>query len=320
MDSAVSPATRKTYDSGLRSYNNFIREFVLWENGSRLPFPTEQLLLTYVYYCHTSLGISYTTIKSYLSGIRHHFVIGTGRDPLTRSSGIMDRLYLVLRAIKRQQAPRPKTRRPITAPILRDLVRYLGTKSLFGLFTDAMMAAAITMAFFGFLRAGEFCITDTSHSEFLSASDIHWEPDYTGFTIHLQRSKTDPFRQGVDIFITALGPDNILCPVKHMERYMTLRRYSEMPLSGPLFIYDAKALTREKFVVFIRRLLARAGHDPGPFSGHSFRAGAATSCADIDIQDHVIKMLGRWRSDAYQRYVSTSRESITRAQLAMSLA
>ena len=43
-----------------------------------------------------------------------------------------------------------------------------------------------------------------------------------------------------------------------------------------------------------------AGIDFVPYSGHSFRSGAATTAAKQGISDATIKMLGRWKSSAYQ--------------------
>lgn len=57
-------------------------------------------------------------------------------------------------------------------------------------------------------------------------------------------------------------------------------------------------------------MLTQAGVDPSPFSGHSFRVGAATTAARVGIQDATIKMLGRWRSTAYQRYIRTPQSEL----------
>ncbi len=43
------------------------------------------------------------------------------------------------------------------------------------------------------------------------------------------------------------------------------------------------------------------------YSGHSFRRGAATMAAKRGMDDSVIKMLGRWKSSAFQLYVRTLR-------------
>ena len=58
--------------------------------------------------------------------------------------------------------------------------------------------------------------------------------------------------------------------------------------------------------------------DPTPYSGHSFRIGAVTMAASKGIEDSLIKILGRWESSAYQRYVKIPRERL--AAVSQSLA
>ena len=80
---------------------------------------------------------------------------------------------------------------------------------------------------------------------------------------------------------------------------------------GPLFIFqDRKPLTRAILVERVRAALTTAGVDGAPFSGHSFRSGAATTAASWGMNDATIKMLGRWKSEAYQLYIKTSREQL----------
>ena len=49
--------------------------------------------------------------------------------------------------------------------------------------------------------------------------------------------------------------------------------------------------------------MERLDYDPGGYSGHSFRAGAATTAAKAGVEDSVIKALGRWESSAYLIYM-----------------
>ena len=45
------------------------------------------------------------------------------------------------------------------------------------------------------------------------------------------------------------------------------------------------------------------GLDPQFYSGHSFRIGSATSATIAGLNDYEIKLLGRWSSDCYKRYI-----------------
>ena len=52
-----------------------------------------------------------------------------------------------------------------------------------------------------------------------------------------------------------------------------------------------------------RQGLQAVNIDPPHFSGQSFHIGAATTAAQAGIEDSVVKMLGRWESAAYHRYI-----------------
>ena len=165
-------------------------------------------------------------------------------------------------------------------------------------------------AFFGFMRAGEFTLKsaqDFDPSACLTPQDVavdkHSNPSM--LRVHLQQSKTDPFRHGVDIYLGRT--DSTLCPVAAILAYVATRP----AVPGPFFMYrDGSPLTRDKLVTAVRKALTKAGLDHSGYSGHSFRIGAATSAARAGLSDPLIKMLGRWESAAYQRYIQTPRGSL----------
>ena len=117
----------------------------------------------------------------------------------------------------------------------------------------------------------------------------------------IKASKTDPFWQGVILYLGATGCK--LCPVVAVLEYMVARGTEE----GPLFVWDnGKYLTRERFVASMRSALTVAGYNAKDYAGHSFRIGAASTAARCGIQDSLIKTLGRWESAAYTRYIRTA--------------
>ena len=106
----------------------------------------------------------------------------------------------------------------------------------------------------------------------------------------------DPFRAGMNVFVGESG--NELCPIRAMTEYFSQRGSQ----SGPLFYFrNGRYLTRSRFVGQVREALRQAGVDASKFAGHSFRRGAATTALEKVISDATIKMLGRWRSEAYTR-------------------
>ena len=93
-----------------------------------------------------------------------------------------------------------------------------------------------------------------------------------------------------------------ICPVSAMLNYLLARGAGP----GPLFRFnDGKLLTKARFVSQVREVTA--GVDGKSYLGHSFSRGAATTAAKVGVEDSTIKMLGRWRSDAYQLYITTLR-------------
>lgn len=57
-----------------------------------------------------------------------------------------------------------------------------------------------------------------------------------------------------------------------------------------------------------------AGLDPALYSGHSFRAGSATTASELSFNDWEMKKLGRWKSQAYNIYLRQQKVTKTFAQ------
>ena len=150
-------------------------------------------------------------------------------------------------------------------------------------------------------------MTDPKESPAIQSSDVsvdsHTYPSI--LRIFLRRAKTDPFGKGV--YVCVGRTNSSLCPVAAILGYLAIRP----PGRGPLFIFrDGTPLTRDRFVREVRAALSAAHIDHQAYSGHSFRIGAATMAAQAGLPPHLIKMLGRWSSDAYQVYIRTPRETL----------
>ena len=73
----------------------------------------------------------------------------------------------------------------------------------------------------------------------------------------------------------------------------------------------------ERFVMAVREVLARSSLDTKCYAGHSFRIGAAMTAAQQGLQDSLIKMLGRWESSAYTRYIRTLPQTLCQVSKAL---
>lgn len=96
---------------------------------------------------------------------------------------------------------------------------------------------------------------------------------------------------------------------------MNILQINDLPGAnqGPLFILEGGSfLTRTRFAAMVAECLQQAKIDSRGYSTHSFRIGVATSAKDAGISDVHIKMLGRWKSEAYQLYVKTPRAQLAK--------
>ncbi len=145
--------------------------------------------------------------------------------------------------------------------------------------------------------------------------DITIATDESVIEFTLKSSKTDPFRQGVTILLFATNSE--ICPVFAMKQYLQLK--GKQPGGAPLFsTIGGLPLCRAVFINHLKSLMQFLGYNSQLYSGHSFRSGAATSAAQRGVGDCLIKTLGRWSSDCYNRYIHISKDMIKQAQCRIS--
>jgi len=234
-------------------------------------------------------GLKGSSIKVYLAAIRN-LHIKCGFSNPTQSL----RLKMAVKGASALSLP-PQRKLPITYDILCKMLPLLGDRS------DALMLECVmSVAFYGCFRAGELCVADGVDFDSLihvclgdvSFSDI-------SVSLKLKRSKTDVSNAGVVV--------NLGCSKKSICAFCTLKKY----VSGrcglkdePLFLDSSgSALKKGYFISTTRLLLALLGYDPSKFSGHSYRAGCATTASQKGLNQWEIKMLGRWSSECYHIYL-----------------
>lgn len=130
------------------------------------------------------------------------------------------------------------------------------------------------------------------------------------FTINLKHSKTDKLCVGRPVVISQIGSN--FCPFLSMSRYLRGRRGAAA--SDPLFVIpEGNPLSRYWFCCRLRLLCMKCGLDPDRYTAHSFRIGAATSAAS-KVSTATLMKMGRWTSNAFERYVRPSTADILAAQ------
>ena len=301
---SLASNTHRAYGVG---QNHFIT-FCLLQGiiGPSSPLlPASEITLIY-FAAHLAKTICYNTIKLYLFAVQdlhrqHNF-------PLKLSK--MYRLQKVLTGIKRSQTPPKLNRYPITIQILDSIYNYFQPPQSFNV-DHIMLWAAFTLAFFGFLRASEFTCNSSSFDPtvHLCLRDITFIPNIESpnhMLVSIKQSKTDPFRKGCTL--TIARSTTSICSVMAMRDYLL---QCKPAATGPLFTFaNGKWLSRASLTKELRSALQSCGLTADHYFTHSFRIGAATTAAAAGVPSWLIKVLGRWSSDCYERYIRTPQKTL----------
>ncbi len=126
-----------------------------------------------------------------------------------------------------------------------------------------------------------------------------------GLVIHLRRSKTDQTGQGRKIAIP-FGRTR-WCPVEHLDRWFALGGWGSAPVFRSLTKHGRIStfrLSSEAVSIIVKTRARTAGFDPASYSGHSLRAGLATSAAMAGASTWKIRQQTGHASDAMlARYI-----------------
>ena len=286
--------THKTYNTAQRQYVSFCIEY----SRNICPASEDQLL---AYIAHLNRRkLRHSTVSVYLSAVRSLHVSEGYPDPLKDSH----RLHQALKAIALEQSAQ-RRKQPITFKILSELQTYTNIEN----YDSYMMWAAINLGYFGALRASEYCITQLKFDckMNLCICDVKFEKESNvspgNMSVFLKCSKNDQYSNGIKLVIGCSGTD--VCASCTVKNYLKRRSllFGDQP-HAPLFIFgNGDPLTRTLLNKHIKLIMSLLGTDCTQYSGHSLRAGAATDAARNGLSDWEIKVLGRWSSDAYQRYI-----------------
>lgn len=302
---AIGSSTRQTYSSGVKSFLAFVDEHRI-----RPAFPSSvpTLCLWVTHLASPPRPLTIGTCKVYLAAvITRHTEMGFA-NPLIDAPPMLDR---ILTGIKKMAARTASPKLPITTAMLEEMQPHLNLQHR----SDVLLWAMMWTATAGLLRISEFTVRnehDSTRTLRTRQLTLHGESGeiYTltqattageemqHATLHLDASKTDPFRTGVDIILSA--PTTL----KALLAYGTHCRLPAASQSVALFHQpDHSAVTRSWLMKQVDRLLQLTGRDPRLYSSHSFRKGGAVSLQSKGVEDSLIRRAGRWKSDAFHLYV-----------------
>jgi integrase len=142
-------------------------------------------------------------------------------------------------------------------------------------------------------------------SELAAINVIDFERVREGIVLTIRRSKTD--QDGVGRKVGIPFGRTIHCPVRALENWLNAARIEDGPVFRPVDRHrrvSASRLPGEAVSLIVRDRMAAGEFDPMGYSGHSLRAGFATSATRAGVSTFKIRQQTGHASDAMlSRYV-----------------
>lgn len=297
MSRAWEEGTRESYGTGLLIYHVFCDQRVpLVPEFQRAPIsPT--LLMAFI----SCLAGSYAgkTLSNYMHGVRAWHVLHGVPWSINENE-----LEAALRAAERSTpaSSKRKKRRPYTVEFIVKLRGALNLEDPL----DAAIYACLTTCFYAVARLGEFTVkrlNDFDPRLHITPAHLKQERNRDGLEVtvlHIPRTKVSI--EGEDVtWSTQNGPTD---PTAALQQHFQI---NSPPQDGHLFAYkDQKAgthkpLTKSKFLKRIAQAAKSINEDP--LQGHGIRIGATLEYLLRNVPFEVVKVMGRWASNAFTLYL-----------------
>lgn len=287
LAAAISDNTRRAYRSDLR-------HFFDW--GGTIP-ASPAMVAEYLAAHAGTLAVA-TLVRRLAAISKAHTSQGL---PSPTASELV---RLTLRGIRRTHG-RPQ--RQVAAATREDVLAMVA--GLGGGLKDTRDRALLLIGFAGAFRRSELVA--------LERKDLERLPQ--GIVITVKRGKTDQEGRGRRVAIP--HAQGSVCPVQALNQWLSAARITE----GPVFravgrhgrVSD-RALSAEVVALVIKARAKAVGLDPARYSGHSLRAGLATSAAAEGVSSWKIRGQTGHASDAMLgRYIRDGRMFVDNAAAAV---
>jgi len=274
IENALSDSTRRAYRLDLEHYR-------AW--GGNIPASPEQIAAYLATHANT---LAIATLQRRLVSIAKAHTMRGHPDPVKS-----DLVKLAMRGIRRAHGRPQDQASPLLKEDLTVMLSHISDTT-----KGKRDQALLLLGFCGAFRRSELVALKCSDLEFVSQ----------GMIITLTRSKTDQTGQGRKIGIPK-GRGRI-CPVQAVHDWIM---HSGAHGNAPLFrsvtkgnIISEAVLSDRAVADIIKQYAMKAGLNPERYSGHSLRAGLATSAAQHGISSWKIRAQTGHKSDAMlARYI-----------------
>lgn len=292
IQSSVQPTTLIQYQKVWKNFSNFHLEVL--NKAITLPVECHDVGL---YLSHlTTLGLQPNTVQSHLSAISFVHKINNCGDPT--QTFLIKKLMTALH----RKIPCIDKRRPVSVTLLKLLIsdlNFIHTSA----YDVAMFSAMYSLAYSACLRVGELAVSNHKDNtiQLSQINEVIINSETTAIRIYFSQYKHSDGDKPI-LEINAQVNDK-LCPVKMLKNYLNLRP----SLPGPIFLSSSgKPISRQQFVNALHTSIKFRSLDPSFYNTHSFRIGRCSDMMSNGFSDAQIRAVGRWKSNAYKRYIRPS--------------
>ena len=293
LESAKGYARAAKSERTRRAYRWAWRDFQGWCDEHGLT-PLPALPETVVAYLsqRADAGKKVATLELLLAAVSQAHQVAGVESP--RSSAVVRD---VMKGIRRERGVAPTQKAPILAAELRQMVSCLpdtlaGTRD----------RALLLLGFAGAFRRSELAA--------LEVTDLEFTQD--GLEVTLRRSKTDPEGKGRKIGVP-FGSSPTTCPVRAVRAWLAGAGIEAGPVLRAVDRHGCvgeKRLSGHAIAEVVKRVAEKAGIDRSSVSGHSLRAGLATSAAKAGKSERAIMAQTGHRSASMIPYEDLTPEPI----------
>ena len=241
------------------------------------PYPiTENKIIAFIVYQKETNNRSYSTLKQYIQAFSSYF-----KDHDVDNIVLSMSFKIFKNGLRREMSGGycPKAKKPFDPAWFNLIYESIPPTNA----PDQKFFFLMTLSFYCFLRISEVIN--------LKKSDLKYDDEKEILKVHISCSKTDQDHTGADTYVTKNNSLN--CPINYMNFLQNLR--------DDEFICNNTYYLRQHLHAILKSI---GIDDVANYNWHSFRRGGAYYASLNGVQDCVIKHQGRWKSEAYIRYVS----------------
>ena len=292
IKTSLAPSTHNSYARAWELYRLCAKELKIeYDDLNSIPLSVENVLL---YIGFLSLkGYAPTTILTYTSALSFVHKLKGVTDPTAS--------FVVQKAISGALKLHDSvdSRLPITTIILEKFIMALNN-TVDNPYLRKLFKAMYSVSFFALMRVGEIT-SNSSGLVSLKLDQIQFKEDYVLMSI--KHFKHNACRQPFELVLTK-QKSSVICPVEALKDYLLVRGDSD----GPLFCMpNLDPISREMFTKYLKINLSYCGLNTDLYKSHSLRIGGATYYAELGLSDEQIRLIGRWKSNAFKKYIRSKR-------------